>query len=101
MPYRQLAYLPHRRSTRINHSVLITVRGIDARHAPYADEVCTLTVNCHGCSYESPRNVVPSDVVTIEMGAGNDRRSIKGRIRSVMQPGPNRTLFEIAVELAS
>src|SRR5579862_7604812 len=101
MSYRQLAYLPDRRSTRINHSVLVTVKGVDAHHAPYSEEVCTVTVSCHGCSYESRSNVLPSEVVTIEPAGYENRSPIRGRVRSVKPLGASETRFEVAVELES
>lgn len=99
MSYRQLAYLPDRRSTRINHSELITLRGANARRAPFEEEVCTLVVSCHGCSYESRNDVITGQTVTLEVMGREGRRTIQGRVRSVKSLARGSELFVVAVEL--
>jgi hypothetical protein len=102
MPYRQLAYLPDRRSTRIAHSVSLTIRGVDADGVPYSEYVTTVTVSCHGCSYESRNSVLLGDVVTLEV-AGCDGSGliidVPTRVKSVTRLATKQLLFEVAVEL--
>jgi hypothetical protein len=104
MLYRQLAYLPDRRSTRIEQSVHITVRGLDASRTPYEEKAATLSVNCHGCRYLSRNNVLRGDIATLEVGQLGDGRArycTQARVMSVKRLGPDESLFDVAVELES
>jgi hypothetical protein len=104
MAYRQLAYLPDRRSTRIEQSVHITIRGLDASRSPYEEKAATLSVNCHGCRYLSRNNVLRGDNATLEVGQlsdGRPRYSTQARVISVKRLGPDEELFDVAVELES
>ncbi len=74
MPHRQLAYLQaDRRSTRIDHSVPLTLHGVDALGISYSECVSTVVINCHGCSYESRNDVLPGAIVTLAAAPGDDR----------------------------
>jgi len=102
VPFRQLAYLPDRRSTRIEESVHITIRGIDVSRAPYQEKVSTLSVSCHGCRYLSKNKVLLGDVATLEVvhpGAGASKYPVQARIRSIKQLAADETLFDVAAEL--
>ncbi len=104
MLYRQLAYLPDRRSTRIEQSVHITIRGLSASRTPYEEKAATLSVNCHGCRYLSRNNVLRGDIATLEVGQlsdGRPRYSTQARVMSVKRLGPDEELFDVAVELES
>jgi hypothetical protein len=104
MPYRQLAYLPDRRSTRIEQSVHIAVRGLDASRTPYEERATALSVNCHGCRYMSRRHVLRGDIATLEVGElhdGRPRYSTQVRVISVKRFGSAEMLFDVAVELDS
>lgn len=104
MAFRQLAYLPDRRSTRTDQSVHITVRGSDASRIPYEEKVSTLSISCHGCRYLSRNNVLIGDFATLEVvhfKAGGSKRPAPIRVRSVKQLAANEMLFDVAVELES
>ncbi len=104
MAFRQLAYLPDRRSTRTDQSVHITVRGSDASRVPYEEKVSTLSISCHGCRYLSRNNVLLGDIATLEVvhhRAGGSQRPAPARVRSVKQLAPNEMLFDVVVELES
>src|SRR5579862_2996355 len=99
--FRQLAYLPDRRSTRTNQSVHITIRGIDATRIPYEEKVSTLSISCHGCRYLSRNNVLLGDFATLEvvhLRAGGSQRPAPARVRSVKQLAANEMLFDVVVE---
>jgi hypothetical protein len=48
-----VAYAQERRSTRIDQTIVLTVRGMDAFQARYVEKVPTLTLSYHGCKYQS------------------------------------------------
>lgn len=102
MLYRRLAYLPDRRSTRIEQSVPITISGLDASRGAYCEKVSTVSINCHGCRYLSQNRVAVGDMTILEV-AGQDARLAKSstlaRVRSVKQLSENPTSFDVAVEL--
>lgn len=63
-----LAYEEKRRSIRIDQTILLTVRGMDAFRAPYVEMVPTLTLSCHGCRYRSKHEVILGNLVLLELG---------------------------------
>lgn len=104
MAFRQLAYLPDRRSTRIEQSVHVTVCGLDASRTPYQEKVSTLSVSCHGCRYLSRNEVLLGDIAAVEVVQaipGRPKGSAPARVRSVRRLGANEKLFDVAVELES
>jgi len=101
--YRRLAYLPDRRSTRVEESIAITISGFDSSHNPYHEKVATLSVSCHGCRYLSGNRVGVGDMTILEpvaLGGGAAESPALARIRSVKLVPENPVAFEIAVELA-
>src|SRR5579871_4643534 len=102
MPYRRLAYLPDRRSTRIGESVPITVSGLDASRSLYHERVSTVSISCHGCQYLSANRVAVGDMAILEvlnLGAPFSKSPALARVRSVKQISENPATFDIAVEL--
>lgn len=90
-----------RRSTRIAQSVPITVSGIDALGQAFKERTSTVSVNCHGCKYQSKHYVPKTGVVTIEIArAESDAppRMVEGRVAWVQRPRTVRELFQIGVE---
>ena len=101
--YRRLAYLPDRRSTRVEESLAITVSGFDSSHNPYHETVSTLSVSCHGCRYLSENRVGVGDMTILELvalrGEATESPAL-ARIRSVKLVPENPMALEVAVELA-
>jgi hypothetical protein len=64
----QVAYAQKRRSSRIEKAVPLAVQGIDALRVPYREEVTTVTISCHGCTYQMKREVLPGEIVVLDMG---------------------------------
>src|ERR1700733_3386071 len=58
-----------RRSTRLNQIIAITVVGVDSYRGPYREEVSTVTINCHGCRYQSKYEVFTNAWVILEIPA--------------------------------
>jgi hypothetical protein len=90
-----------RRSTRIAQSVPITVSGTDALGQAFKERTSTVSVNCHGCKYQSKHYVPKTALVTIEIArAESDAppRTVEGRVAWVQRPRTVRELFQIGVE---
>lgn len=102
MPYRKLAYLPDRRSTRINKSIPVTISGLDAARSPYHEEVSTLSISCHGCRYISRNPVTVGEMTILEvvapLGAAAKCPTL-ARVRSAKMLTVNPASFDVAVEL--
>jgi hypothetical protein len=64
----QVAYAQKRRSSRIEKAVPLAVQGVDASRAPFREEVTTVTISCHGCSYQMKHEVLPGAMVVLDMG---------------------------------
>ncbi|MGB8522749.1 MAG: hypothetical protein WCD43_07270 [Candidatus Acidiferrales bacterium] len=91
----------NRRSTRIVHSVPITIRGMDALGQSFEEYTSTVTVNCNGCKYESKHYVPKDSKLTIEI-RGNERglpsRRFPARVVWVQRPRTYREIFHVALE---
>lgn len=90
-----------RRSTRIAQSVPITVMGVDALGQAFKERTSTVSVNCHGCKYQSRHYVPKSAQVTIEIPRGEadaPPRVVEGRVAWVQRPRTVRELFQIGIE---
>lgn len=90
-----------RRSTRIAQSVPITVSGTDALGQAFKERTSTVSVNCHGCKYQSKHYVPKTALVTIEIArAESDAppRMVEGRVAWVQRPRTVRELFQIGIE---
>src|SRR5690348_18450233 len=93
-----------RRSTRIAQSVPITVSGVDALGQAFKERTSTVSVNCHGCKYQSKHYVPKTAQVTIEISrAEGDAppRIVEGRVAWVRRPRTVRELFQIGVEFTT
>jgi len=92
----------NRRSTRIVHSVPITIRGMDALGQAFEEYTSTVTVNCNGCKYESKHYVPKDSKITIEI-RGTERgalppRKFPARVVWVQRPRTYREIFHVALE---
>lgn len=90
-----------RRSTRIAQSVPITVSGVDALGQAFKERTSTVSVNCHGCKYQSKHYVPKTAIVTIEIARSESNappRVVEGRVAWVQRPRTVRELFQIGVE---
>jgi hypothetical protein len=97
-----LAYAKKRRSTRLDQAIPITVGGADAFRAPYLEHVSTLAVSCHGCRYQSKYDVLPGDVVYLELNKPDQERATyttRAHVKCIERMVNKDHPFEIAVEL--
>ena len=101
MSSRQLTCAQKRRSTRIDRIVPLAVQGVGAYREPYREEVSTLSVSCHGCSYQSKYEVIQGEVVYLEVKPpkdGSSQCSSQARVKWVQNLG-SKGGFQVAVEL--
>jgi hypothetical protein len=97
----QVAHAQKRRSTRLDHAVPVAVQGVGAYREPYQDQVSTLSISCHGCTYNSKYEVIQGEIVYLDVRSTNDgsaRGSSRARVKWVQNLG-GKVGFQVAVEL--
>jgi hypothetical protein len=97
----QVAHAQKRRSTRLDHAVPVAVQGLGAYREPYQDQVSTLSISCHGCTYNSRYEVIQGEIVYLDVRSTNDgsaHGSSKARVKWVQNLG-GKVGFQVAVEL--
>src|ERR1700680_946312 len=91
-----------RRSTRIDQAIPIVVQGVGAMREPYAEQVSTLSISCHGCTYQSKHEVIQGETVYLDIKPptnGSVACSSKARVKWTQKIGARERAFQIAVEL--
>jgi hypothetical protein len=63
-------YAQKRRSSRIEKAMPLAVQGVDSSRAPFREEVRTVAISCHGCSYKMKHEVLPGSMLVLDMGQG-------------------------------
>jgi hypothetical protein len=103
MSSNQVAYAQKRRSSRIDKAIPLAVQGVGAFRAPYREEVTTQTISCHGCTYQMKEEVLPGDVVFLDMGQLSSSQSEclpRARVKWIQKLKTTKDqVFEVAVEL--
>jgi hypothetical protein len=97
----QVAHAQKRRSTRLDHAVPVAVQGVGAYREPYQDQVSTLSISCHGCTYNSKYEVIQGELVYLDVRSTNDgssHGSSRARVKWVQNLG-GKVGFQVAVEL--
>jgi hypothetical protein len=95
------ADIQKRRSTRIAQAIPVTVIGVDALGQAFKERTSTVSVNCHGCKYQSRHYVPKSSKITIEIPrAESDAppRLVEATVAWVQRPRTVRELFQIGVQ---
>ena len=77
------ADIQKRRSTRIAQSVPVTVIGVDALGQAFKERTSTVSVNCHGCKYQSKHYVPKGSQVTIEIPRPQSEALFQGSFTQV------------------
>lgn len=80
-----VAYPQKRRSSRIEKAIPLAVQGVDVSRAPFREEVTTVAISCHGCSYQMKHEVLPGSLVVLEIGqhAGGAESPTRARVKWV------------------
>ncbi len=95
------AEIQKRRSTRIAQSVPITVMGVDALGQAFKERSSTVSVNCHGCKYQSKHYVPKGSQITMEiprLESDAPPRIMEATVAWVQRPRTVRELFQIGVQ---
>lgn len=95
------ADIQKRRSTRIAQSVPVTVIGVDALGQAFKERTSTVSVNCHGCKYQSKHYVPKGSQITIEIPRPQSdapARIVEATVAWVQRPRTVRELFQIGVQ---
>jgi hypothetical protein len=99
----QASYAQKRRSTRIDQNVPVVVQGVGAMREPYQEQVSTLSISCHGCTYQSKHEVIQGETVYLDVvppAEGSVACSSKGRVKWAQKVGTAKErVFQIALEL--
>jgi hypothetical protein len=98
----QFAYPQKRRSTRIGQAVPLLVQGVGALREPYQEQVSTLSISCHGCTYQSKHEVIQGETVYLDINppaTGAAGCSSKARVKWAQKLNARERIFQIAVEL--
>jgi len=99
----QVSYAQKRRSTRIEQNVPVVVQGVGAMREPYQEQVSTLSISCHGCTYQSKHEVIQGETVYLDVvsqAEGAVACSNKGRVKWAQKVGTAKErVFQIALEL--
>src|ERR1700693_6349256 len=102
MSTNQVAYGQKRRSSRIEKAVPLAVQGVDAFRAPYREEVTTATISCHGCTYQMKHEVLPGEIVVLDIGQlakGNSECSSRARVKWIQKlNAATDPAYDVAVE---
>ena len=102
MSSHQVAYAQKRRSTRIEQAIPILVQGVGAMREPYQEQVSTLSISCHGCTYQSKHEVIQGETVYLDIklpNGGSAGCSSRARVKWAQKIGARERTFQIAVEL--
>jgi hypothetical protein len=97
----QAVYAQKRRSTRIDQAVPILVQGVGAMREPYQEQVSTLSISCHGCTYHSRHEVLQGETVYLDLRLPNSGAicSSRARVKWAQKTNGKDRTFHIAVEL--
>ena len=105
MSSNQVAYAQKRRSSRIEKAIPLAVQGVDASHAPFQEEVTTVAISCHGCSYQMKHEVQPGAMVVLDLGQranGYSEWPARARVKWIQKLNADgQPAYGIAVEFES
>lgn len=91
-----------RRSTRLEHTLPIVVRGIDLLGQPFEERTTTQVLSYHGCLYPSKHHLPKNTWVTLEVAPSQPQKEaicVRARVAWIQRPRTLRELFHVGVEL--
>jgi hypothetical protein len=89
-----------RRSTRIQRAVRLMIVGQNRQGQPYREKMSTVSINLHGCCYQSWHNSQVGTKVDLQVTEGFEVKSpvVRARVRTVRSPMSHSELYLIGVE---
>jgi hypothetical protein len=98
----QFAHAQKRRSSRIEKAVPLAVQGMDAFRVPYREEVTTVAISCHGCTYQMKHEVLPGQIVVLDIGQrarGYSECSSRARVKWIQKlKTTTDPAYDVAIE---
>ena len=91
-----------RRSTRVEQTLPIIIRGMDLLGQPFEERTSTQSLSFHGCRYASKHHLPKNTWITIEVPAGQKQKeqlNSRARVTWIQRPRTLRELFQVGVEL--
>ncbi|MGH9726996.1 MAG: hypothetical protein ACRD4V_00205 [Candidatus Acidiferrales bacterium] len=91
-----------RRSTRIEQTLPLIIRGVDLLGQPFEERTATRSLSFHGCRYSSKHHLPKNTWITIEVPAGRAQKeplNARARVTWIQRPRTLRELFQVGVEL--
>lgn len=97
---RQFTGVENRRSTRLHRAVRLMIVGLSPQGQPFREKMSTVSLNLHGCDYQSWHESQLGVKVEMQLMDGMDAKSpvVIGRVRSIRPPRSHGELFQIGVE---
>ena len=80
----------------------LAVQGVGSFREPFNEQVSTLSISCHGCTYHSKYEVIQGEVVFLEVRPpdnGASQCSSRARVKWVQKAETKDRGFQVAVEL--
>jgi len=93
-----------RRSTRVEQTLPLIIRGVDLLGQPFEERTATQNLSFHGCSYASKHHLPKNTWIAIEVPTGRGQKellSVRARVTWIQRPRTLRELFRVGVELES
>jgi hypothetical protein len=96
----QFTGVEHRRSTRLQRAVRLMIVGLNQQGQPFREKMSTVSVNLHGCHYQSWHDSQLGMKVEMQVMEGVEAKSpvVIGRVRSIRPPMSHSELYQIGVE---
>jgi hypothetical protein len=97
---RQFAGSDLRRSTRLHRAVRLIIVGQNRQEQPYREKMSTVSLNLHGCCYQSWNNSQLGAKLDLQVMEGFDAKPplVRATVRSVRPPMSHSELYQIGVE---
>jgi hypothetical protein len=89
-----------RRSKRIHRAIRLMIVGKNRHGQAYREKMSTVSLNLHGCSYQSWHSAQLGAPVDLQVTEGFEAKSpvVRARVRSIRPPMSHSELYQIGVE---
>jgi hypothetical protein len=89
-----------RRSTRLNRAVRLMIVGLNQQEQPFREKMSTVSLNLHGCCYQSWNNSQLGSKLELQVMEGFDAKPpvVRATVRSVRPPMSHSELYQVGVE---
>jgi len=91
-----------RRSTRLEQTWPVIIRGIDLLGQPFEERTATQNLSFQGCRYASKHHLPKNTWVTLEVPSGDSQKDaacVRARVAWIQRPRSLRELFQVGVEM--